>query len=113
MKAKLKALLGSIEHWEANTELALAGGLPLLGADKCALCALYFQEYDLTQSCHGCPVMEATGESGCKGTPYSTVGMLVHQRKMGYHVPKGALVEACEEEVEFLRSLLPGVSHDD
>lgn len=95
--ATLEALRGSIAKWER----VVAQETRDLGTDNCPLCLLFHADHfseddwsDGRECCLGCPVFEATGRKGCRGTPYddySDTGKTEH-----------ALAE-----VGFLKSLLP------
>ena len=61
----LAALKASIEHWREN-EAALSVKAVSIGTQSCALCFEFFQ----ADTCAGCPVYEATGQSRCELTPY-------------------------------------------
>jgi hypothetical protein len=91
-KVVLKALKGSIQHWEQNVRTAREGRYIDIrtGWEDCPLCCLFINR------CNGCPVEEA-GYYSCSGTPYQNV-----LRSEGKKV-----FEACKAEVKFLRSLLP------
>lgn len=107
--ATLEALRGSIAKWEG----IIAGTVSDEGAENCPLC-LKFNWYvnkDLKQGCHGCPVRQASGLAGCKGTPYEEYEEFV------YDVSKGTedddpekRLRLAQEELDFLKSLLPKVT---
>lgn len=82
----LTALRGSIAKWEAIVN----GTGQDKGTKNCPLCQMFF---NVTGNCDGCPVKESSGQSGCDGTPYDH-----YDRDMP---------EIAEEELEFLKSLLP------
>lgn len=112
MMTKLEALQASIDHWEANIARIATGDRLQIGTEHCALCSLYFNQEGQPDVCLGCPVKEATGKGGCAGTPYMPIAILVRKQRCGIPVYKYDLISACEEEVAFLRSLLPGVQND-
>lgn len=67
----LKALQGSIAKWEK----IVAGTGFNSGAFNCPLCQqfnshLISESHVGTAICTGCPVQIATGEHGCRGSPY-------------------------------------------
>lgn len=98
MNAKtLTALRGSIRKWQKIVK----GTGEDEGTGNCPLCRLFFW---LPNDCRGCPVREKTGEKECRGTPYS-------QWKKGGYVWLDKLSkeakEHAQDEVDFLRSLLP------
>lgn len=86
-KRTLKALKGSIKKWEKIVD----GTGTDKGPDNCPLCKLFFDSTD----CLGCPVNNATGKTGCRGTPYDDYSLAADK-----HVPALA-------ELDFLKSLLP------
>jgi len=63
----LKALRGSIKKWE----LIVLGRKEDTGTNNCPLCAEFYFPVDQRGICGGCPVKEATGKSGCVGSPYT------------------------------------------
>jgi len=60
-------------------------------------CALCFRYYDL--DCEGCPVYKRTGYTECSDTPYVNVCRAIRDRN------KIILLEAIDDEIEFLKSL--------
>ena len=62
----LTALKASIEHWRENESVIRVAEVSV-GAQGCALCFEFFQ----ADTCAGCPVYEATGQSRCELTPYN------------------------------------------
>jgi hypothetical protein len=96
-KKTLTALKGSIAHWERmRDDVAAPHESP--GPDSCPLCHLYFgrSHCDIR-----CPIAAANHEH-CVGTPY--------QYAEDLHDPNGvsaAFREAAQEEINFLKSLLP------
>lgn len=95
-----KALRASIRHWEKNAA-ATSFLAVTTGPSYCALCNLYNVSDDAERDCRACPVQKATGELYCRKTPYAKVR---YARKAGNLV---AFKAAAQEEVEFLRGLLP------
>lgn len=95
-----EALELSIRHWEENVISAAKGETLLLGSGQCALCSLF-----LPNECLGCPIRKKTGRINCKNTPYDNVVDI----KQDYLIPieelKAKLVDACKQELEFLKSL--------
>ena len=90
----LIALKESIKKWEsrANGEHTLT-----CGTHNCPLCRLFHSEHINTGanlSCKGCPVFEKTAVSCCRGTPYEDYIV----NRTDFHA---------QQELEFLRSLLP------
>ncbi len=94
----LKALEESIEHWQRLAD----GCEEEIGCRSCPLCKLFIQD-----NCNGCPVAEKTGVKYCYGSPYQLRDL---DSFMGddekSHNP--SFLKAAKEEVEFLRSMLPG-----
>ena len=87
----LEALKGSIGKWEA----IVAGTGFDNGVDNCPLCGLFNNDEtnDSETDCDGCPVAEKSGHKYCGGTPYTQF------LRWG--------IKAAQEELDFLRSLLP------
>lgn len=75
---------------DSKGKIQLAEDFPL-GPKNCALCIKYRSALGCSNEC---PVKAKTGMNGCEGTPYSKI---VKAKK--------ALIEALEEEDDFLRSL--------
>lgn len=107
----LKALKESVSHWESNLTLAKEGrfrAMRVFGED-CSLCNLTHSD---GPGCSICPVAQRTGQGGCLGTPWDRIDYLLTAArnlsgKVGGEAAAQALVEQCQEEVKFLRSLLP------
>jgi len=93
-----------------------------LGRNKCSLCSMYWMG-DWPGECIECPIRKETGRKGCRGTPYHTIHamqgvitkMLVDKNhiKDTYFDESVGLefyhegLDAIEDEIEFLISLLP------
>jgi len=102
------ALEASIRHWEAN----LATDDPHQASYSyldCALCQLFDNEDEVDDEgnpldvCFKCPVMQATGESGCRNTPYARARVAISAWRRGAPKP----VAEIQAEIDFLKSLLP------
>jgi hypothetical protein len=97
MNAKtLKALKGSIAKWEG----IVAGTTEDEGNLNCPLCTLFYRG-----GCFGCPVMEKTGLDSCNGTPYL-------EYADGDDLGKDTLLGLAQDELDFLKSLLPAAFAD-
>lgn len=100
-KTRLQALKGSIRKWK----LIVDGKGVDNGGDNCPLCQKYREFY-----CEKCPVMKATEETSCDGSPYENwMWFSVRARKPGL-LPKVVDVNtrnAAKAELAFLKSLLP------
>lgn len=96
----LDALKKSIAHWER-----LRDGSPndRPTCSQCALCKLFIKD-----GCIECPVFHKTGNKGCSGTPYWEAWRSYnHLMNMdGTRIAKSWMTLA-QEEVDFLKSLLP------
>ena len=115
-KKTLKALQGSIEHWEQNVKGERLDETSISG-DDCDLCGLFLVWSDPEdKQCKGCPVMRKTGEQGCQGTPYFNA--LAARTKWVASVNHGDTVKKqhhrreefrkyAHEELKFLKGLLP------
>lgn len=69
-KEDLKALQGSIKHWEAKIKAISPGSVSIMVA-ACDLCVLHVLA---TGSCNKCPVVtRGGGVHGCLNTPYSAL----------------------------------------
>jgi len=97
-KEALKALRGSIKHWKDNVENAKAGIFPGLSRNACALCNRFYEE-----DCVLCPIYLKTKKRYCKRTPFWKVSELCDVEDE----VNPAILEACQEELKFLKSLLP------
>lgn len=106
MDARTKAALEqSIIKWEKNLQLCKEDRHEDIGisAKECPLCLLFydFENYAKDNCCRDCPVEEKANDRHCKNTPYEDV--IRHSDTHNY----SAILEACQAEVDFLRSLLP------
>ena len=134
-KEDLKALQGSIKHWEANIK-AISPGSVSMAAASCDLCVLHVRA---TGSCNECPVVtRGGGVHGCFNTPYSKLDIserfatwryaalfsqkdetAIIEREYARLQAKRIVMlresfrEAARKELAFLKSLLPrGHSND-
>jgi hypothetical protein len=119
----LEALQKSIIKWEKR-----ADGCYSDTNDYCPLCEL-FNPHRIKadySDCRGCPVMESTGKEFCHDTPYiewykfneeleeyDTLEELEDISKYSEEIKriKDEFAGAAEQEVRFLKSLLPEVDH--
>ena len=60
------ALRDSIQKWKENTACERHGDMRV-GISDCPLCKLFI--VSLGVGCTGCPVLEETGQFGCRDTP--------------------------------------------
>ena len=98
----LKALKGSIRKWEG----IVAGRVMDKGPDNCPLCKEFAIE--AIYPCKGCPVMSATGEDSCFGTPYTDWHEAQLESVRGdCKAHDDETVMCAVLELEFLKSLLP------
>jgi len=111
----LDALNDSIAHWE---RLASGKRKPneSVGIYDCALCRMFnkHSEDGSDTRCKGCPVKEKTGIRFCKATPFVRAEEITEDLEI-YDSPEEAMnssefKEAAQEELEFLKSLLPKIS---
>ena len=96
-----------IKHWEENLEKALKEQLPDIRQGSCDYCRKYFNSV-WPRSCNGCPILQATGEPFCRGTPYYRVSELsdvIFEYENRSKYAWNALIRSIEEEIEFLYSL--------
>lgn len=110
----LIALRGSIEKWEKIVD----GSGTDEGTRNCPLCVEFNTE---DNKCEGCPVKESTGRGFCSGTPFEKWDYLIGQRG-DYSKPRGLnslsgelreeAKKVAQEEVDFLKSLLPPTRED-
>jgi hypothetical protein len=97
----LEALLLSIEHWRENE--ASPAEAASTGPDDCPLCELFLKD-----RCSGCPIANAVGDFGCRGTPYeAAVASRDAAKQSGRDADQEAWRAAARAELEFLESLLP------
>jgi hypothetical protein len=116
-KKTLNALKKSITKWERNVKnaqfnLEHDGHIRqvLISSKDCPLCVLFgpgrlirTNSYykPVKDDCVLCPIKAKTGKRFCKCTPYSYVESYLDRRCFK------SCVRVCEEEVKFLKSLLP------
>ena len=107
----LKALKASIEKWEGNAR-AESPELYLTSPKDCPLCQLFFAN----GACKGCPIMSRSGYTCCAETPYENAEDIHSTWEDEYYFNAESDKElalarkarqAAQEEVEFLKSLLP------
>jgi hypothetical protein len=102
------ALFCSQEHWRQLSSLTLRMALQLeqdltisFGSRHCALCVRYLASF-----CEGCPVLKATGESHCNGTPYWEAYSLTEEySSLDENLPESRWTAAATAEYNFLMSL--------
>jgi hypothetical protein len=100
-KATLKALQGSIKHWQRNVKAAKENRTIDLSPASCPLCILF------NNHCNSCPIKEKTNLCYCIGTPYKAIDELWPDRRICRKKLYPKLVKACQAELDFLKSLLP------
>lgn len=101
----LKALNASIAEWKKNAEATKTSDV-LLGVADCPLCNLFWK-LDRGESCVGCPVF-SQGHFRCDGTPYDDAEQRYSEwDDEGIDEYREAFCAAAQDEVDFLRSLLP------
>jgi hypothetical protein len=95
----------SIKHWEAN----VAAELPNEASTAASDCALCVETPGL--DCGTCPVKMQTGKIECEGTPYGEARdalSLWNYRPSNLNLKlKAAFRKAAQEELDFLKGLLP------
>lgn len=103
----------SIEHWKRLVS-GNRNKYEEFGSNDCALCQAYLNwNKPGTQICAGCPVMEATGQTLCHGSPFDIIRDLDMEWRNGNHNEDEELMdtpdfkEAAQKELDFLKSLLP------
>lgn len=110
----LKALKLSIAHHKKNLKAKTSNAVEL-GKEACALCNLFWKSDGDNIRCYGCPVLEASGEHACRGTPY--IELHVASKAWEWAWPgeandrlaqrRTAFRAAERAEIKFLESLLP------
>lgn len=106
-KRTLKALKGSIKHWQENVDAETPDDATTDGF-ACDLCDEFHDKYDDLPECAGCPVYKKTGQTGCTGTPYFPAHHALRDwRFKGTSSHKQAWRKAAQAELDFLISLLP------
>lgn len=97
----LEALRGSIQKWEKIVAGTGSNG----GAYNCPLCLKFNTALNGGTKCRcfGCPVFAATGQHGCNGSPYERYEELEDDGDLN----EEEMQEVAEEELAFLKSLLP------
>jgi hypothetical protein len=104
-KETIKALKESIAHWERLATGKLQPGEDI-GPTHCALCARFYSVGRCRTPSpeeEPCPVAVRTGCSYCEDTPYEYA--LAVDEAVGLDHPD--FQAAAQEELDFLRSLLP------
>ena len=99
----LNALHGSIEHWDRLIE-GVEDEEPSI--QQCPLCRA-FRYHAGGDICKSCPVRDATGQTLCHGTPYKRAYAAWYRWMHGGR-NKAKWLAAGQEELAFLKGLLPG-----
>lgn len=97
---KTTAIKASIKKWDL-----IAQGVHSQNEGTCALCDLYQMP-----TCRLCPIFEKTGKTQCQGTPYKDTNLdssLTLKEDLYTNPDNPPNLDAVEEEIEFLISLLP------
>jgi hypothetical protein len=114
----LTALQASIKHWEENVAAEVVGDVKL-GPSDCALCRLFWNKLHapimpendgdaICVRCDGCPVLAATGQHGCNGSPYGDAeDAFMEWDDVEQEDSLARFHEAAQAELDFLKSLLP------
>lgn len=116
-KRNIAAIEGAVERFN-NMAMGCIPVTGNLGRNKCGLCNMHWMG-----DCVECPVFKETGRKGCRGTPYATIHtmqrvlteMFIDKEyiKNTYFSEEVGLeyyqegLDAIEDEIEFLISLLP------
>lgn len=97
----LKAMVFSIGLWERDIETIMRGRTPRYVATHMSpVCRSIPISPKPWQLCAGCPVMSATGEDGCYGTPMAVAARVQEEGD------KRLLLEACLAARNFLQLIL-------
>jgi len=100
-KVTLEALNGSIKKWQDIVD----GTGEDNGWRNCPLCVMFLDE----RSCDRCPISEAVDDTGCTGTPHEQWEEYQGEKEMVF--PRAVFdttsQRLAEEELEFLKGLLP------
>jgi hypothetical protein len=79
-------------------------------AGTCALCTLFYGNNPSVPDCTSCPVMKATGQRDCRGSPYRdyqpTLNLYDMRKPKTYSIAVTKTLEVARREELFLRSLL-------
>lgn len=101
----LAALRASIAHHESNLN-AETPDQAQLGAKHCPLCAMFCGK-NAGNPCAGCPVAgDDMLHEYCEGTPYDAAYFALCDWNLGEGT-REAFLAAEQEEIAFLKSLLP------
>ena len=105
----LNALRGSIQKWRN-----IVNGIETdKGSDNCPLCWIFIFNKGNNEPCHGCPVRERTGYTGCKNTPYTYYSRLKFDSEKSNFLPnellnhKERMRQTAKDELDWLITLLP------
>ena len=98
------ALRESIKHWEENVAAKKVEDTGVAASD-CALCIKFFDD----GLCNGCPVKQHTSRVRCKETPFYRAWIAENNWFVnpGSEKAAAAFKAAAQEELDFLKSLLP------
>lgn len=99
----LKALEDSVQKWDL-----IAHGIITEDSVDCPLCELYLN--DAADDCKKCPIYKKTKMESCYNTPYDDINLessIVLEEDLVKNPNDPPNLNAVEEEIEFLISLLP------
>lgn len=107
----LDALTASIAKWEKNATVTDFNDV-VMGLTDCPLCRIFHSWFG-GPDCQGCPVNES-GCYRCGGTPYEDAEMALDAWDDTSNEAESAAQfrKAAEDEVAFLKSLLPSKTGD-
>jgi hypothetical protein len=111
LEKDIRLVQESLEHWKENLGHAKNAAFKnvFIGRGSCALCKEY-NRYEMTDDeirCLECPIYMETREQFCVDTPYEAVSSVIEAGTVERLEPDlEALVDACLDEVAFLKGLL-------
>lgn len=115
MDAKtLAALIAGAEKWDRNALAKKPEDAEIYGG-SCELCKMFCDKHPHYDACLGCPVMAATGDPDCAGTPWGRASEALsgweNSRQWGdareNSNARARFRRAAKAEAKFLRSLIP------
>ena len=109
--SQIEALEISAKHWRKNLEYAKNEDIDLIciKSNTCECCSRFYNtKDDFMGVCAECPISQYSECTGCECTPWTEVRDLLGTYSYRKNVPIDKIIEAVEEECEFLEALARG-----
>jgi hypothetical protein len=109
----------AIAKYSKMKEILSQDNLPInTGEDSEALCKKYnyHNENGVIRplGCKGCPIMKETGKPKCEDTPWKDIEAMsleIFKNPEMFETSRSKMMQACEDEIKFLKSLRERATH--